>query len=108
MNLNSPRTPKSRKRLDIGQKLEIIEFADKHANDKTMTQIKIVDIFTRKFELESPLSNRTENEILHKQRKELIKVDLFNSKDSNSKKNLSEAKYPELEKCLFIWHLKFQ
>ena len=46
MSLNSSRTPESRKRLDIGQKLEIFAFADKHANDKKMTPIKIADILT--------------------------------------------------------------
>ena len=45
MNQNSLKTPKARLRLDIGQKLEIIDFASKHVDDKNMTEIQIAEFF---------------------------------------------------------------
>ena len=99
MNLLNAATPNKKRvkvELTIPQKWEIIEYAKKYPK---ASQKSLILKFNKDFCTTIPtctMSDILKEDNIRKLEK-LENVDDFN-------KRIREAKYPELEKCLYLWH----
>ena len=96
--LNAIEANKKRKRIElkIEQKWEIIEYRKKYPK---LSQTQLLVHFNRLFD--TVISKQTMSDILKPEyERKLQKLDSI--EDYNTR--IREAKWPELEKCLYLWH----
>ena len=96
--LNAFEANKKRKRIElkIEQKWEIIEYRKKYPK---LSQIQMIVHFNRLFD--TVISKQAMSDMLKPEYERKLKK-LDSVEDYNTR--IREAKWPELEQCLYLWH----